>query len=388
MSVETLQRAQTPEPAPQQTESIFKYYSVENEIEFLRTIDPSKVTSKDAKFYIEENVFRFLGEFAGKVPYTQISYIQEEGGPLTFAGIDLTDSYRKTAQLGDEREHDEMTGYEKINRSFVLGSNTATLISPPKTADYGFVFHFVRDPDNPEHIKEYILRYDEKRGEISNSQAILDRIDPTQSHTSDRGFLQNPIVGISTHSPREDLEYVMRAVGIDERSIVQSAHFESEMRKSLKPWVDQYTQEIFKGNVLRAKTILTAAFNKAEEIASVNRRELRPELDLVDRQPDRITFQSLGAFITQYGDRAATVTGGGSCPSVSKKKNGDLFGNKNLFDSLNNGLTPNKILGDDGESEHFVCPKCDYHATGPIGDECPGCHITKEEFAKDGGAVC
>lgn len=44
---------------------------------------------------------------------------------------------------------------------------------------------------------------------------------------------------------------------------------------------------------------------------------------------------------------------------------------------------------DFGEEEWFKCPSCHYQATGPIGNMCPGCHITKEDYAKNSGQkVC
>lgn len=41
--------------------------------------------------------------------------------------------------------------------------------------------------------------------------------------------------------------------------------------------------------------------------------------------------------------------------------------------------------GGGGSREWFTCPKCPYKADGPIGNMCPGCGITKEQFAKDSG---
>lgn len=40
------------------------------------------------------------------------------------------------------------------------------------------------------------------------------------------------------------------------------------------------------------------------------------------------------------------------------------------------------------EDSHFTCPKCPYKASGPIGNQCPGCGLTKEQFAEEGGEIC
>ncbi|HVA96810.1 MAG TPA: hypothetical protein VND99_04095 [Candidatus Acidoferrales bacterium] len=41
-----------------------------------------------------------------------------------------------------------------------------------------------------------------------------------------------------------------------------------------------------------------------------------------------------------------------------------------------------------GETDWFTCPKCHYKADGPIGDTCPKCKITKQEYAESGGKAC
>lgn len=40
-------------------------------------------------------------------------------------------------------------------------------------------------------------------------------------------------------------------------------------------------------------------------------------------------------------------------------------------------------------TEWFTCPKCQYHADGPVGNKCPSCGITKEQFVKENRAqIC
>lgn len=39
------------------------------------------------------------------------------------------------------------------------------------------------------------------------------------------------------------------------------------------------------------------------------------------------------------------------------------------------------------DKEWFNCPKCKYQAHGPVGDQCPGCNLTKEQYAAEEGAV-
>jgi hypothetical protein len=43
--------------------------------------------------------------------------------------------------------------------------------------------------------------------------------------------------------------------------------------------------------------------------------------------------------------------------------------------------------GGGSSNEWFNCPDCNYKASGPIGDRCPGCRITKEQYATKSGKV-
>ncbi|HUQ84750.1 MAG TPA: hypothetical protein VM077_00355 [Candidatus Limnocylindrales bacterium] len=58
-------------------------------------------------------------------------------------------------------------------------------------------------------------------------------------------------------------------------------------------------------------------------------------------------------------------------------------------------LNPGRRVGGGGggSKEGFNCPECGYHATGPVGDQCPktkgGCGLTKQQYAsKSGKAMC
>lgn len=44
-------------------------------------------------------------------------------------------------------------------------------------------------------------------------------------------------------------------------------------------------------------------------------------------------------------------------------------------------------VANNNSQEWFTCPKCSYKADGPIGNTCPGCNLTKEEYAAEEGAV-
>lgn len=70
----------------------------------------------------------------------------------------------------------------------------------------------------------------------------------------------------------------------------------------------------------------------------------------------------------------------GSCGSSTVKKKSN-----NVFDGLS-GNSSNNPLSE--KKEWFTCPKCNYKADGPIGNTCPGCGLTKEQFAQQGNETC
>lgn len=82
-------------------------------------------------------------------------------------------------------------------------------------------------------------------------------------------------------------------------------------------------------------------------------------------------------MIGDFGHEPPKVAG--SCGSTGNK---DKFTSSNIFSK---GSFLNSSFG---EQEWFHCPKCDYQADGPIGDTCPGCKLTKAEYARQTGVSC
>jgi len=354
---------------------IFKYYNVPNEIKF---INRQEISREISEFYVKENVYRFLEEFAGQVPYTPpLSFIMKDES-LTYAGINLTDSYRSTSQNG-QRERDDYVGYLKVQKALADGAESVAWISPPKTHNYGFVYYFTRNPHDPSKIREHILRYDEQRGDLSVSRSIRKKmlktdIDDPRFRT-DSDFLQRPI---NPH-PNTDLSAVMAAAGIDERQIQLSHHFVERVRAQLDPWVNLYSDAVHLGDVEVAEKLLQAIYNIAYDM-HVN----HTHADRLDRTSPPIDYEAIKYFSTQ---KRAVPTG--SCP-VSQNNWTNPLSFTNIIDSLlNKGTTINGI---NSEAQHFICPKCDFHATGPVGNVCPGCNLTKEDYvkeaAKNGVEIC
>lgn len=391
MTLETLIRpqiARSEKLSPNRKESIFHYYSVPNEIRFANDFtERSPHQYHDARFYIRENVYRFLGEFAGNIPYASLSYSVGEND-LEFAGIEMSSSYENTAKMGgmESREQDEWEGYKKIRKAFLSGDNSIVWISPPKTADYGFVFYFQRNPDDPTKIREYILEYDEKKGSVAESQKLLSRIDNDKSFATDSEFLRNPL-SLDLPKPQQDLALILRVSGISEEKIKRSLQFEEKVRDELSVWVEQYVDAVFGGRVDDAKRTLTAIYNRADDIRKTLEEQPRYAESSSLADMHTITWDQERVMFDYYASREAK-TSGGSCP-VTKNNGwtGDPFSLFNVMKTLREGMSINGLLRNLSES-FFECPRCNFHASGPVGNQCPNCGLTKEEHAKQGGEIC
>ena len=361
-------RPLTPEPPkPDRSPSIFDYYRVANEVEFTKN---STVSEEDAAFYVRENVHRFLGEFAGQVPYTHLAYTLQDNR-LAYRGIDLTESYERVSG-NSGREYDEYLGYMQIQNAFAKGAGAALWISPPQTSDYGFVFYFKRDEHDSNHINEYVLRYEEPVGRLHISQNILDRLGADITMQNGSEFLQNPLISTSSHLDMQDLSTILSAVGIGEDKIHKSQWFEGRIRDELGGWIDLYTSAVLSGDISSAETLLLAIYNRAYDMRSeIERRPTfwRPPLE--------------AASIAHYASKKNPVSSG-SCP-VTQNNFGDPFSPTSITEKL---IAGNSINGIVSEAQHFTCPNCEHRADGPVGNQCPGCNITREEWAEKGNKVC
>lgn len=75
---------------------------------------------------------------------------------------------------------------------------------------------------------------------------------------------------------------------------------------------------------------------------------------------------------------------GGCAGGGNKNKIGDPV--RQIINSITPRLGSTNLFEDEGQ-EWFTCPKCSFKADGPVGNQCPGCKITMEEYAQEEGAV-
>lgn len=110
---------------------------------------------------------------------------------------------------------------------------------------------------------------------------------------------------------------------------------------------------------------MSELFFKSRE--DVPHRDMQPKVWI---SPQGRIPTSFGEVLNQTAERRG-CSGGGQKTTVS------------------NGLgTRLGIVGGSQEQEWFKCPKCNYRASGPVGNSCPDCGLTKEAYAEETGISC
>ncbi len=384
--------------------SIFKYYNVQNEIAFIKNVQTLPPNKKE--FYLEENIKRFLGEFVGKIPYSTIPYELDVAG-FSYAGMHVGESYKKAAAMGGERERAEVQGFDEIENTYKWVRSqkrpllpTGVWISPPKIADYGFVFVFA--PDAHGTIREYILRYPEKMGELKMSTKIFNALSPTSAPPqSANEFITQPLFDMSGNTSAPHLHTVMKTMGISPSEIQESHQFETKINSTLASWIHSYSSLIaslasydpsspyYDLGVQEAKKLLLTIYQKAEEIKNNRDSHENSFYQDIPLSNDELHY-AVGALQTTTD---LPTTDEGSCPvTTTNSSSSNMFERKRLFRdnlsiliNLTRGIPINSTI----ESDTFDCPKCGYKIPSGKGyDYCPSCNITSAQYAQETGIKC
>lgn len=366
--------------------SIFKYYNVPNEVKFLKGVENLPEEKKD--FYLQENVKRFLGEFVGKIPYTTIPYEVDDGG-MTYAGMHVRDSYQKAAEMGGEREVAEIQGFNQIEETYIISqlkkngdAPTGVWISPPKIADYGFVFLFA--PDANGKIKEYILRYPEKMSELKKSKDICLSLSPTLPPQTTDEFLTRPLFDRSKKDPKTILDSVMVQMNISPADIQKSHQFENAVDVKLSDWIRSYSDLIkslalyepgsplYELGVIQAKKSLLAIYKKAEEM----KREIdkQGEYDFVPTvltSHNQLSIDELHYSAAALQKSGLPTADGGSCPAITDTETSPFTSrttppsNWEIFQGILSGKTPESLTVKE-RYDDYECPECGAQIRGEI----------------------
>jgi hypothetical protein len=336
-----------------------------------------------------DDVVSYLGEYRFSLP--KFSY------ELKFSNGKLRDPHRLDSmeELSQRaidvsmskgkfstREQAEKSAFQKLDRDLQAAKHGDTIvwISPPGPKEegygnYGFVF-FGKVEGNgtlEKKIKMTAIRVENPTIEqSSNAINVLSGNKPR--YKTAEGFLANPLV-LPENLSEEYVDSVLGTIFSFKSNPQEQENF-NEIIARMFPLIAEFVHFVKNPWKTQAEKIqgLYSLENYASKLNSEYGQSLvRKENIFIDFKPS-VRFADIRR---EYGHEPQKVAG--SCPSSNKTSN---ILSRNSFI---NGLLGNSLFG---EQEWFHCPKCDYQADGPIGNICPGCKLTKEEWAEETGASC
>lgn len=387
--------------------SIFKYYSVENEINFVATQLRQGVNPISVSKYIDNSVHRFLGEFIGQVKIDKIDY-EMKNGQIYFDGVfePISQIYKERGQIKGEnsREFAEAVGFEKIEKKFDSDeSNIAFWISPPSIGEegfgnYGFLFVLVKDARG--YIDEYILRYQgenaqlekswQKYNELISLHPVINFSEQPVDDFSVHGFLKDPLFAKTDNPVR-----FLADIGYKDLSEFRKFHQKLDQEVLFRSWLDEYIETILyavqetdifskKHLIDQAERSLAGIYNLAQDIKN---NQLITQVNKIIRQPDFSDLQIAMMMRQNYIQKYAVVVGGGSCPADTSNIKSPF---QNSWQSIleDNGILDHKSAtnltsSNQNETDTFSCPNCNQPIEKGKGiTTCPHCGMTKEKYAE------
>jgi hypothetical protein len=227
-----------------------------------------------------------------------------------------------------------------------MGAENVIQFSPPSVThadhgDYGFVFWFQQLGRG--RIKTHILKYDELKGSgLKASSSMFNELFGKQGLKNERDYLKSPI---AFNGSSEELVDLLKQQGLT-TSDHQADRFEIALYedKIFLKLLQAYKRGIFNGgHVFDLRNTLLAAFERAVELASMH----------------GLGVNKIDDFMTSTFIQGMQ----GSCP-------------------IPGGGMANYGFGESLYYQPFECPKCHNVSYSPVGNKCPHCGITKEQWAK------
>lgn len=313
---------------------------------------------------------RIFGEDTNE-PFMQmlkrgVDYRRENGNPVDY-----------------EREEAELVGFGKIEANLVAEDATVGTmmlsVSPPGTTDSIYKHNFydvftLREDEKGKYVDAIRYSSSLELGEYEEKLAPFKAFDKPQSPAD---FLSEPIIIDSPdfQTPDDIHKYLHR-----NHEYITKEEFDVILQLTA-PLITSYINTLSDKPFDQNLQLLTfnAVLNKAD-IA----------LDIA-KSKDKTAFIKNYAFYSMQASREEIYrlgmqpvrivsTGCGSSGGFSVQ--GMLNNTASPFSVSDFGIRPGQ------EKEWFSCPRCKYKANGPVGDTCPGCRLTKEQYVQEGGADC
>ena len=269
------------------------------------------------------------------------------------------------------REQAELMGFQSLNEQLRYAKTGSTIIwaSPPGPkedgyGDYGFVYFGKVEDYNPEekNIKMTAMRVENPSiGQFNKLVRIFGN--EKAEYKAAEEFLTNPYV-FSEDVKEGYVEAILGRVFSFKPNEKEQEKFRQIIKK-LFPLILDFIQSSRSLRGLYSLENYALALKKDYET-----HEREGIIELADFRVSKVIRDIIG----DYGHEPPKVAG--SCGSTSN----DKVKSSNVFNALSS-------LNSLSESEWFTCPKCKFKADGPIGNKCPGCNLTKEDYAEETGEM-
>lgn len=276
---------------------------------------------------------------------------------------------RRKYNLGTSREEAELEGLSVLERR-IKKNPTGTVIwfSPPGPkedgyGDYGFAY--------TGKVEEGELRMTAIRLEnpsIEDFKVVATSMLGEDGQKDAEDFLRNPkVVDIDEDRAKEFIHGVFEIKTKETKRV-----FEKALGK-MEGAIESFTHVVKTGTALQIQEAINAMENLSIEFKERLGRSFQDNVVFLADYKAINLYDAMR--IQRYISKPPPVFG--SCGMSGKIESSNIF--TRLFDST---------LFNKSSQEWFNCPKCTYKADGPIGNKCPGCGLTKEEYAQNGGLAC
>ncbi len=279
---------------------------------------------------------------------------------------------RKKNNLGVVREKAELEGLLLLeDRIKENPTGTVVWFSPPGAKEdgygkYGFAYAGKREADS---LKMTAIRLENPS--ISDFNLIANAMWGKAGEKTAEDFLKNPqVLDIPLDKAKDFIHGVFEIKPEESNTVFQKAL--NEMAGVIKD-----STHIFKnGSFVEKQRTIAVLENMAIELRQ--RFSFSHEANVVFFADYKAVNLYAAMQMQRYVNNPPPVPG--SCGMSGKIESSNILGKLT-------GSSENDLLNKSNQ-EWFTCPKCTYKADGPVGNKCPGCGLTKEQYVEDGGANC
>ena len=276
------------------------------------------------------------------------------------------------------RETAEQKGFINLDNQLGSAKQGDTLIwaSPPGPkedgyGDYGFIFIGNVDiqDESGKTIRMTAVRVESPKIEQFNKTMRLLTGEKTDYKSAEE-FLANPKI-LSGHLGEDYVDALLGMSFSFKRDYEEQEEF-AKIIHSINPLIKDFMSVVRWGTSVEKVKAFNALENYFLKLKKDYQNSARGEIIYV-RALKNIKIKDI---VGDFGHKPPVTVG--SCGST---KSNELT-SSNMFSK---GSFLNSLFGNE---ERFTCPKCGYGTTEPVGNECPNCHITKEQYANESGISC